>query len=534
MSGWAEQFASEEGLSFDPVLDADRVDENTMTYKPMEFQKDFYQSTVEFPCRVAPWADGKTLTGIMKGLKLCFLYPGNEGLILRYQFNALVRSTMADFESWTGLRVPRSPPHVVEIPHSGGSKVHFAHADNIETFRQALQGMNLGWILIEQGDDFPDAGVFDMLAGRFRRILTPIKSIQQHLVRRKIIKKPVKDFRRLIDPLSPAEADELQDKIESAIRAYGYPVRQIMVIANACGHNWIWKRWINPKTRITREDGYSYSEGEPFENIKYVPRSTRKVWDKMKKTAPKKYRRYVLNSHEAFDIEGAYYAELMSDALEEGRCEIDNLYDETAPVYTFWDLGVRGQDSTSIVFAQFGNFGIKVIDFYGFSGKGMAHYSQVLDEKGYSYAAHYLPHDSKSLVQAATAETRLAILRNLRRRKGEDILATDRLSLADTHECVRHTIPKCRFDNKTEVLVEALMQYHREVNKAKSTEEEQVFVDHPAKDKYSHPADAFGQLGQVYRYHPIDGQVLGSSEAVPEYYENEVYSQGVTDLLEVS
>lgn len=529
----SELFANEEGLSYDPVVDVDKTDEHTKQYVPMEFQKDFYRSTASYACRVAPWGDGKTLTAIMKGLKLSFLYPGNEGLILRLQYNALARSTMADFERWTDLRVPKSPPHVVEIPNSGGSKIHFAHADNLEVFRASIQGMNLGWVLMEQGDDFPDASVFEMIKGRVRKILTPVKDIQRHLVRRRIIKKPVASFERMIQNMEPDEAKALIGRIEQAIREYGYPVRQIMVIANSCGHNWIWKTWINPKTRMTEEDGYSYSEGKPFENIKWVPKETQDGWERMRKTAPKKYNRYVLGSHEAFDIEGAYYAELMSDALVEGRCEIDNLLDETAPVYTFWDLGVRGQDSTSIVFAQFGPYGINVIDFYGFQGKGMAHYSQVLDQKGYSYAGHYLPHDSKALVQAARAESRLDILRNLRRRRGEDVFATDRLSLADTHECARHAIPKCRFDNKAEVLVEALTQYHREVNKAKSTEEEQFFQDHPAKDKYSHPADAFGQLAQVYRYHRIDGRVLGSSRPVAEYEEDEVYTGGVTDLLSV-
>jgi hypothetical protein len=323
---------------------------------------------------------------IMKGMYLSMLYPGNEGLIIRKQYNALQRSTIRDFTTWTGIRVPEQRK-TVTIPCADGkeSTIHFAHCENLEEFRDGIQGMNLGWAGIEQADELESPDIFEMLMGRVRRILTPNHEIQKKLRKQGLIDKYVGDW-STFDRLT-------RNKLENYItKRLNIPMRQIIVIANACGHNWIYKRWINPKTRMTRKDGYSYSEGKPFENVEYIPEFTLKNWKTLKKTSTKKYNRYVLNSHEDYDIEGSYYAGLMSDALKEGRVELDTLYDRTECVYTFWDLGVS--DDTTIWFVQFLNDGIYLIDYYANTGQGVEHYSDVLTDKGYTYADHYLPHDA--------------------------------------------------------------------------------------------------------------------------------------------
>ncbi|KKL18009.1 hypothetical protein LCGC14_2479790, partial [marine sediment metagenome] len=289
------------------------------------------------------------------------------------------------------------------------------------------------------------------------------------------------------------------------------PVRQIIVIANSCGHNWIYKRWISPKTRMTEEDGYSYSEGKPFENVEFIPEFTLKNWETLKKTSVKKYNRYVLNSHEDYDIEGSYYASLMSDALKEGRVEIDTLYDKTECVYTFWDLGVS--DDTTIWFVQFCRDSINLIDYYQNTGQGVEHYSDVLTERGYTYADHYLPHDAKQRLQGVDITTRLDILRRLR--KYEDVYIVERHSVQERIQAVRSLLNKCKFAESAEVGVECLNRYKREINKAKSTEEKLFFLDKPAHDGFSHGADSFGYMAVVYRYMPIDGLVLGAPK--PEF-----------------
>jgi hypothetical protein len=62
-------------------------------------------------------------------------------------------------------------------------------------------------------------------------------------------------------------------------------------------------------------------------------------------------------------------------------------------VITAWDLGMK--DLTTIWFAQKIGQEIHFIDFYQSSGKGLDHYARVLQEKGYLYGFHLLPHDIK-------------------------------------------------------------------------------------------------------------------------------------------
>jgi len=505
-----------------------------MTFIPQSHQKRFFASVAPYLCRVGPWGDGKTLSMIMKGMYLSQLYPNNEGLIIRSKYNALQRSTIRDFTDWTGISVPEQKKQVT-LPGCN-SVIHFAHTENMADFIDGIQGMNLSWVGIEQADEMDAPDIFEMFFGRLRRILTPNMEIQKKLVKRGVIKKPIANFVEMPGCRNDVEATEERDRIEQFIMdVLGLPVRQIMVIANACGHNWIWKRW-NPQSKhcLTLEDGYEYQEGLPFEN-KTLPKSTLRGWESLKKTSPKKYNRYVMNSHEDYDIEGSYYAEYMSDALKENRTERVNLYDINELVYTFWDLGIGGQDSTSIWFAQFINSEIHLIDFYGAKGKGMKHFSDVLDEKKYTYDGHYLPHDGATGIQGETVTTRFKILTKLR--KKEDVFIVDKCGISEKHEEVRGILHKSWFDEKCEIGVEALNQYHRETNKAKSSEEEQVFVDFPAKDRYSHPADAFGELAKAYRNLPIGGTCLGATGPNPERWDDDYEhsnDSGVTNLLGVS
>jgi hypothetical protein len=501
----------------------------------MDFQWPFVASVADYLFRVAPWGDGKTLCSIIKGMFLSQLYPGNEGLIIRKRYNALERSTMQDFERWTGMKVP-TQKHTVIFP-DGKTKIHFAHAENLLEFKEGLQGMNLGWAYIEQGDDFNSSEVFDMLIGRVRRVLTPRKDVQKKLVTLGVIPKVVKRFEEFLDPLPAKEAAALQDRIETAIkRQLKLPVRQIIVIANACGHNWIWKR-VNPDCRTSSglKDGYEYSNGKPFENIKYVPKQTRQSWSKMKKTSPKKYNRYVMNSHEDYDIEGSYYAELMSDALKQGRVECVNLYDSTEVVYTFWDLGVH--DETVIWFVQFIRNEIHLIDYYSNTGKGMVHYSEVLTGKRYEYMAHYLPHDVKQRLQGEEITTRLDILRKLRVKKHEDVHVVERHAIAERIQAVRDVLPHCYFDNNSSDGVDCMNNYCREINKAKSTEEDLVFSAHPAHDQWSHGADGFGYMAIVHQNMSINGLCLGATGPEPDRWDEAFVDDGgdtgVKDLLEV-
>jgi hypothetical protein len=484
-------------------------------FSPQDFQCPFYYSTAPFPARVAPWGDGKTLCMIMKGMALSHLYPDNHGLIIRTQYTALLNSTIQDFEKWTDLRVP-GQKHVVNVTGTN-STIAFSHAESVEDFRKAIQGMNLGWAGIEQGDEMVDAAIFDMLAGRIRRIITPNRQIQEALIELGVMTEYVPDFRRL------KKAD--RERIEKAIvEELGRPVRQIMVIANTNGHNWIWKRW-----KKHPSDGYELSEGKPFENTEHIPNTTFRMWESLKKTSPKKYNRYVLNSWEDYDIEGSYYAELMSDALKAGRVEMQGLYDTQVPVYTFWDLGVRASDTTAIWFVQFVGEEIRLIDYHEQHSKGMDYYSSVLSRKPYTYAAHYLPPDAAARMQGAQIDTRLRIMRALRR---EPVRLVERHHVEERIACVRGLLNKCKFDSKCERGVEALNNYKAKKYEVASTDETPVFSGKPAHDEWSNGADAFGYMAVVWRYQPPRGDDAFIDETEPLEYEQD-WDAGITNLLRV-
>ena len=95
---------------------------------------------------------------------------------------------------------------------------------------------------------------------------------------------------------------------------------------------------------------------------------------------------------EAFkaSLVGAYYGKTITDLRRKGW--IGNVpYEPGFPVDTFWDLGMA--DATSIWFVQQVGRERRVLDYYSATGEGMAHYANVLKEKGYVYGTHYMPHD---------------------------------------------------------------------------------------------------------------------------------------------
>jgi len=480
-----------------------------LSYAPKtDEQREFFNSTARYPGFIGPWGNGKTLSAIMKGMALSKMYTDNEGLVTRSRYNALCKTTMKDFTDWTGIHVSETK-QVVDIQEGTTSRIHFLHSDDLPTFRSAMQGLNLGWAYIEQGDEHLDGSIFDEIKGRMRRIITPNEAIQNMLITHGVMKGYIQDFRTLEKP----ERDEIERVIVEELHL---PLRQIMVIANAKGHNWMYDRW-HPKAkkRSIYSANYHGVIGKPGVNAEFLPKTTIEAWDELKVENPRKYARCVLNSFEDYEFEGSFYSDLMSIALKEGRVELehDEIYDDTVRVYTFWDLGVGNE--TAIWFVQFVGDAIRLIDYYAASGQGMAALSRVLDEKPYHYQEHWLPHDAAQRQQGEQVTTRLDTLRRLRNK--EDVRLLVKHSIEDRIEATRGLLGKCRFSVKCEGGVECLNKYHREINKQRTTEENTVFTDFPAKE-YSDGADAFGYGMMAYRHVLSDretGRVLGY--ATPDF-----------------
>ena len=179
-------------------------------------------------------------------------------------------------------------------------------------------------------------------------------------------------------------------------------------------------------------------------------------------------------------IQGAYYAMEMKTATQEKRIA-KVPYDPSVGVTVSWDLGIG--DSTSLWFAQFVGQEIRLIDFYEMSGVGLDHYAKVLDEKGYHYTEHILPHDVK-VKELGTGKSRLETLDAL---GVNNISIAPKLSIDDGIQSARSMLNRGWFDEKNCGRgIEALRQYRREFD-----EKNKAWRGRPLHDWTSHAADSF-------------------------------------------
>ena len=186
--------------------------------------------------------------------------------------------------------------------------------------------------------------------------------------------------------------------------------------------------------------------------------------------------------------EGAYYSIEMRDANAEGRISTV-AYDRSMPVVTSWDLGIG--DTTAIWFAQFVGAEVRLIDYYETNGVGLDHYVRVLQDKGYIYDQHILPHDVR-VRELGTGKSRLETLQSLGL---NNITIAPQLNVDDGIQSVRSMLPTCWFDaEKCEHGIEALRAYHREYD-----DKNLVWKGRPSHDWSSHGSDAFRYLAVGYR-----------------------------------
>ncbi len=176
-------------------------------------------------------------------------------------------------------------------------------------------------------------------------------------------------------------------------------------------------------------------------------------------------------------VQGAYYAALIKQAEAESRL-LGHLYEPSLAVSTAWDLGMG--DRTAISFWQVAGAEHRCIDYYEASGAGLDHYARVLQDKGYVYDRHYLPHDVQ-VRELGTGRSRLEILAGL----GIRGTVVPRLPVEDGIAAVRALLPKVWFDReRTADLRRALSNYRTEYD-----DKRKVFRAGPLHDWSSHAAD---------------------------------------------
>ena len=185
---------------------------------------------------------------------------------------------------------------------------------------------------------------------------------------------------------------------------------------------------------------------------------------------------------------GSVYGSLLEVLDTSGRTEADFAH-PTDGVHTSWDLGIS--DSTAIWFWRLSGTGVDVIDFYESHGKPISHYVEVLEQRGYRYAQHWLPHDAR----ARTLVTGTSVLEELVRVLGNTVQIGPALSAEDGIQAGRWLLQQqsTRFHARCADGLEALRSFHYAYD-----EDKKAFGKRPQHDWSSHAADAW-RYGAIVR-----------------------------------
>lgn len=199
-------------------------------------------------------------------------------------------------------------------------------------------------------------------------------------------------------------------------------------------------------------------------------------------------------------IEGAYYSKYLNQATLEGR--IGNVgWDPTHLVHTACDIGYT--DHTSIIFFQYINNTVRVIDCYEKNKEPLTHYINIIKSRGYTLGKHIAPPDIK-VTEYSSGVSRLQIARSL----GINFIIAPRLRIEDGIEACRALLPRTFFDEtNSKGLVKALSGYRQDYDSKK-----QIYKKHPRHDQCSHFADAF-------RYLAVTLNKLNKGSSTPEELE---------------
>lgn len=184
-------------------------------------------------------------------------------------------------------------------------------------------------------------------------------------------------------------------------------------------------------------------------------------------------------------LDGAVYAKELRKVAEEGR--IGKVpYDPSRPVNTFWDLG--HSDKTGIWFTQTVGMEFNHIRYYENRLEKMPHYIKYLQDTGYVFGTHYLPHDGD-----AETLSNVTPKKQLLDAKIGKVKIVDRPSKKFVGiNAVRSVFDLCNFDEEnTADGLQCLRRYCFKVN-----EETGNFSKEPDHDTpWSHGADGFQTFG---------------------------------------
>lgn len=172
----------------------------------------------------------------------------------------------------------------------------------------------------------------------------------------------------------------------------------------------------------------------------YFPENLKRQKDHLKETDYDAYLQ-VWEGHCRVTLDGAVFASELRAATEAKR--ITRVpYDPSKPVSTFWDLGRR--DLTAIWFVQQVGFEFRVLDYYENRGQLLPHYLAVLQQRGYVYDTHWLPHDAQNKLLGAQH----TIEEQVRAANTGRVRIVPKGSVANRINAARTVFPRCFFDEE--------------------------------------------------------------------------------------
>lgn len=226
------------------------------------------------------------------------------------------------------------------------------------------------------------------------------------------------------------------------------------------------------------------------------------MWD-LKRRDPEAYET-VWEGHCRQSVDGAVFATELREAQTDGRLtKVD--YDSDLPLFTIWDLGYS--DATSIWFIQRAPYEFRVVDFYQANFEKPEHYAQVLSNKPYKYAGHYLPHDARKKTLDSGGVSLQEQFRGML--KGSVRIVPD-VGIPAGLAAARTVFPACWFDaEKCKDGLQYLRRYRYEVNADTGR-----ISKNPLHDENSHAADAFRYFGVVSKRLTASGSItMGAATA---------------------
>lgn len=192
---------------------------------------------------------------------------------------------------------------------------------------------------------------------------------------------------------------------------------------------------------------------------------------------------------EPLPVKGAYYTREFDKLREEKRI-MRVPYQKGVPVNTFWDLGAN--DTTAIWCHQLVHADNRFIKCYEANGEALEHYVKWLQDTGYVFGTHYLPHDAEHKRLGKTDNrSNLEMLEELLPGATFEVvprIPDIKVGIQETRRAFSSSV----FDEGCADGLAALENYRKEWD-----ERLQSFKDKPCHDWASNYADAYRQFGQV-------------------------------------